>query len=440
MTGNRMSAESRQISDEMFDALAEGYGGSEAVSVLRVAEYSKHLLMLRGVVEEAGKADADHAQLAVDGYEVLTAVRRADPAAARDVIGYPAVGAWLLRVLRGLMSKVPASTPEPAGLGALAAAAAIRAGVTARVQVRSVAGAVHLPSLGVAVVDAPVATANISAGAAEIRTTDRVIRISGDPGSRSPGWLSLQSIRGDQFNVIVDDLHPFRMPAITGATAHLGNAEMTSWRRSIREGWRLLAARHPDTADEVQAGIRVLVPLNSPPYGQVSSSSPETFGAVALSLPPDPYTCAVTLAHELQHLKLSALLGIRPLTFPNDDLRYYAPWRSDPRPLEGLLQGTYAHLAICGFWERERHFACGEVAARADREFALWRIGIGRAIDALLKSKQLTQYGVRFVEGMARTASAWQDEPVPRTAQQYAVREARDHLVRWEQTNGPPVL
>jgi hypothetical protein len=26
------------------------------------------------------------------------------------------------------------------------------------------------------------------------------------------------------------------------------------------------------------------------------------------------------------------------------------PWRKDPRPLEGLLQGIYAHLAISKFW------------------------------------------------------------------------------------------
>ena len=74
---------------------------------------------------------------------------------------------------------------------------------------------------------------------------------------------------------------------------------------------------------------------------------------------------------------------------------------------------------------------------RADREFARWRIGIAGAIDTLLANSGLTTAGVRFVEGMARTLSSWQDDPVPATAQQYAVREARDHLERWKPANGP---
>jgi HEXXH motif-containing protein len=45
--------------------------------------------------------------------------------------------------------------------------------------------------------------------------------------------------------------------------------------------------------------------------------------------------------HEVQHLKLAALLDIVTLTMPGEHDRYYAPWRDDPRPLSGLLQGTY---------------------------------------------------------------------------------------------------
>src|SRR5581483_603165 len=60
--------------------------------------------------------------------------------------------------------------------------------------------------------------------------------------------------------------------------------------------------------------------------------------------------CAVTLAHELQHLKLGALLDIVTLALPDDGRRYYAPWRDDPRPLGGLLQGAYAYFGVSGFW------------------------------------------------------------------------------------------
>jgi hypothetical protein len=32
----------------------------------------------------------------------------------------------------------------------------------------------------------------------------------------------------------------------------------------------------------------------------------------------------------------------------------YAPWRSGPRPLNGLLQGAYAFLGVSGFWRQQR--------------------------------------------------------------------------------------
>ena len=77
---------------------------------------------------------------------------------------------------------------------------------------------------------------------------------------------------------------------------------------------------------------------------RASSTSPEVFGAVALAVPPDRVTGAVTLAHEIQHVKLGAPLDVVTLTLPDDGTRYHAPWRDDPRPLGTLLQGAYGRL------------------------------------------------------------------------------------------------
>ena len=137
-----MTLHAHDISCKLFDALAEGGGGPEAISALSAAEYTRHLLLLRGVVEEAERAGADQARFSRDGYALLAMVQRADPLAAREVIRYPAVGAWLLRTLHGLLGETPTAGPGPAGLGALAAAAAIRAKFPAEVEVRPVAGTV----------------------------------------------------------------------------------------------------------------------------------------------------------------------------------------------------------------------------------------------------------------------------------------------------------
>ena len=181
----------------------------------------------------------------------------------------------------------------------------------------------------------------------------------------------------------------------------------------------------------------MVVPLSPSVHGQLSSSSPETFGAIAMSRPSDPHTCAVTLSHELQHLKLGALLDIVSLTLPDDGRRYYAPWRADPRPVSGLLQGAYAYLGVTGFWRTQRRLANGPAQLRADSEFALWRAGTARVIDTLLSSRRLTAAGLDFVQRMSITVGAWRGEPVSTQARAFALRESRRHLIRWEMDNGP---
>ena len=137
----------------------------------------------------------------------------------------------------------------------------------------------------------------------------------------------------------------------------------------------MLESRHPAPPRSPRL-LTVVVPYRrTGTGGQVSSSSPETFGAIAMSPPPDPLTCAVTLAHETQHLKLFALLDIVALTLPDDGRRYYAPWREDPRPVSGLLQGAYAFLGVSGFWRTQREIADGAARLEADTEFARWRAG-----------------------------------------------------------------
>ncbi len=86
------------IPRDLFDALAAGGGGPEAIGVLAAAEQSKHGALLRGVLAAAAKAgDATQARYASIGRQVLTEVERLDRDAADRVIGYPAVGAWAIK-------------------------------------------------------------------------------------------------------------------------------------------------------------------------------------------------------------------------------------------------------------------------------------------------------------------------------------------------------
>jgi uncharacterized protein len=430
-----MKVRVHRISRSLFDSLAAGGGGTEAVHALAAAQYSKHVILLRGLLAAAEAAGAPQARLARQGYDLLAAAQQSDRAAADAVIRYPSVGAWALQTARALTSG-PADAGEPAEPGGLCwvgVAAAIRAGLVIDAEVPVIGGSVVLPSLGVASVDAEGAVVRSSGGHSEIVWADGKMELSSD----SLGWSGLRQIKAGPLQLIIDDVDPFRMPAAPFQSPRLSSAEVCAWDAVFQQAWQLLERNHPQVACELAAATSVIVPLAAPSTGRLSSSSPETFGAIALSEPSDPCTLAVTLAHELQHLKLSALLDIVPLTQPDDGRLFYAPWRSDPRPLSGLLQGAYAFLGVSDFWRRQRHMERGDTAVRANAEFARWRSAAAQVVTTLVASGLLTPAGVDFVQEMAQVLGAWEQDEIPEEARTLARREAEDHLAAWQDAHGP---
>jgi uncharacterized protein len=432
-----MSARYHRIPKSLFDALAAGGGGPDAVRALAAARHSKLVVLLWGVLEAAQGAGAEQARLARQAYDLLAEVQRRDPEVADETIRHPSVGAWALRTVR--MSRTNPADPgaKPGRLSTVAAAAAIRAGLTAEIEVTAADGTVMLPLLGAALVDGGTAVVRSNGTQAEVSSAGRRVKVPADPHRDAPGWLGLRKVRLGAFNVLIDDLDPFRMPSSPDLAPRLTTADANKLVAALGQAWPLLEAHHPEIAAEIAAAVTVIVPLTNKRGGQVSSSSSATFGAIALSVPPDPYTCAETLAHEIQHLKLCALLDLVNLTLPDDGQRFYAPWRADPRPIGGLLQGAYAFLGVSGFWRRQRRLAEGSLLLRAETEFARWRAAAAGVVRTLRSSGRLTPAGLDFVQGMARTLDAWQAEPVGAEALALAHREAEVHLARWQSDNGP---
>ena len=414
------------LSRKIFANISSGGGGRDAVRELSAAEYSKHLVLLIGVLNSA--QGSDQYQLAKTGYELLAKALQANRAAAEDAIRYPAVGVWARRTIQACRGGAAIPGAEPGELRAVAAAAAIRAEMTAEIDVPVRAGRVILPSLGVAIVPGDIARIRTAKGKTEVGP----VELPPSPHQDGPGWLGLHRVRAGSFDVLIDDLDPFRMPDLPDLASRV---TVKPWDASLSESWDALESSHPAAAAEVAEAVSVIVPRRSPRTGVVSTSSPWAFGAVGMSCPPDPITGAETFAHEIQHLKLGALQHIVALAQPDDGRRYYAPWRDDPRPLSGLLQGAYAYLGVTGFWRRQRHLSSGP--RRADTEYVRWRQATALGIETLRSSGRLTAAGLDFVSGMASMLASWQDDPVPAVAQTEARRAADAHLARWEFANGP---
>jgi uncharacterized protein len=415
-----------QLSPETFTALASGSGGRSAVQELAAAEHSKHMILLAGVVRAA--EGGEQYQSAKAGYDLLAAAWQEDRAAAEQVIRYPTVGAWARRTIQACAGGPAVPGAEPGGLRLVAAAAAIRAKLTTEIDLPVRAGAVMLPSLGAAIATNRSVRLRTTGGRAALGPVD----VPEYPHQDAPGWVGLHRVHAGPLDVLIDDLDPFRLPDVPDLVSHLA---ADPWDTSLKRAWHVLEQAHPVVAQETAAAVRTIVPRSSPSTDVLSTTSPESFGAIGMSLPADPVAGAETLAHEIQHLKLGALQNMRKLTLPDDGRRYYAPWRGDSRPLDGLLQGTYAYLGVTAFWRRQRHQAGSRRMGNV--QYARWRAAVALAADTLRSSGGLTDLGLDFVNELARTLAAWHDEPVPAAALAEARQAAESHLSRWQAVNGP---
>jgi HEXXH motif-containing protein len=421
-----MNDQHHQMPREQFAALARGGADLDAIHRLVAAQRSKHVILVGAVRGMAGAGRSPDDGVALAGSRLLARVQDRAPTAAEEVIGHPSVGAWALQTLRGDQM---APGARPSGLAGVAAAAAIRAGLDAEIEVPVVNGTVMLPSLGAAKAEGD--TAVIHTGRAQIRSGGLLVEAR--PGK--PGWRELRGVAVGGRNILVDDLDPFRLSAPEcEQTGRLDASQLADFTTMLHRGWRVLS---PASAAEISAIVRVIVPFQAPASGYASTSSSQAFGALGMSRQRDPYTCGETLVHETQHLKLCALLDLVALTEPDDGRRYYAPWRADPRPASGLLHGAYAFFGVSCFW-RGQHALAPEPRIRlhAESEFARWREGAALAATTLLSCGRLTDAGAYFVGEMADVLDAWCREPVSEDALGLARQEADRHLAQWQSDNG----
>lgn len=66
----------------------------------------------------------------------------------------------------------------------------------------------------------------------------------------------------------------------------------------------------------------------------------------------DAVQVADALVHEGSHARLALLLRADPLLAYDGEARFASPWRGDPRPLKGVLNGVHAFLNVALFYRR----------------------------------------------------------------------------------------
>lgn len=415
--------------------LAAGYGGADAIGKLAQAQFSLRRALLAAVHQRASAAPAlSHAarERLSAAWELLMHVDQQAPRVLESVIAHPYVRAWGNRCLKRLCrdgSDDSAAEAELVYLSAIAVTAAINAGVDARVEVKISDGSLFIPTFGRLVLpgmgSCSTATITTSSGGALTVSVGsdqwHGVALASPPGLRFKQlrhefWQPTRCLTAPGITVVLEDADPYRDCHQWTAASRCSRTELGAWRRSFDAAWNLITEEYSAYREGLAAGLTTIVPLASAPNGrEVSSTARDAFGAVAAALPVDPATLALLLMHEFQHVKLGAILDMYEL-FDRSDLRLFrVPWRDDARPFEGLLQGTYAHVAVAEFW-LVRYLADGSNAAAAAQHFAHWRDGVAESIETIVSSGSLTPMGQRFADGMRATVTPWLDVDVPALA------------------------
>jgi HEXXH motif-containing protein len=429
---------------EQFDALAAGGGDPDTVAALLAAERSWRMLQLRAVLDAAqAHPDATGPLPSLDeAWKLLVAAEQRAPSEMERVLLHPQAGTWAGYALRRLRGSSVGDGPLWVDVGylqALAATAAIRAGLdfTIRIPIRE--GFAALPTLGGALLPTGVpwdhAEVRGSGGAVTISAAGNVVPIPLD-GTEVDGWISPPVIRaefaGQSLSVTLDHLDPYRNLRTPTPPDLLSPEQIERWRTLLIRAWEIVVTACPDLAGPIARGLVSVVPQRAAErFRTMSASAGDAFGSMIMSEPEDAPELAVTMVHEFQHIKLGGLLHLAPLHHAEPPQRLYAPWRDDPRPLGGLLQGVYAFVGIVQFWSRFRHQANGRTANLAHFEFARWRRQVQLTLHMLQTLPELTDVGRQLVAGLAETASKWQDKPVPAGILAAAEAAAADHRMRW---------
>jgi len=427
------------LPEAAFIELADGGGSPATMRRLGEAQRSKHLMLLHAIAEAATGPGPGPAAFRV-GYEQLARIQEAAPGAAAWLLSQPHLGGWVHDTLIHLDQGTAADFGH---FACLVAAAAIRAGLPVDLAVPVRDGRVRLPGLGSLLVASEKSWVRLRGDGERVTAGDefaaeaRLLVPDDGTGAGVAGWSGTPAVHavggGPAWTLLLETGDPYLDRYTLSMRTAMPADEVADWRERVRSAWQIVAGRHRWAAEPMADVISVIIPLTPrSDTDLVSATTPAAYGAIATSWPPDEVTLAETLVHEFQHVKLCGLLDMVPLAASGDQ-RVYTPWRQDPRPAGGLLQGIYAHLGIARFWQAQQHAETDpDGLLRAQVLFARWRPAIGETVQTLLETGSLTPAGVRFAERLRAQGQQLMSAPVPAQAAQIAAEVALDHRLTWQ--------
>ncbi|MFD3525601.1 aKG-HExxH-type peptide beta-hydroxylase [Streptomyces sp. NPDC058653] len=369
------------------------------LDLLHAALHSRRLVLFKALLARVGRSDlTPAARAAFDrDWRLLARAESPAPGAARRQLDYPAVGGWVVDAINAPGPDELAAVLHP--LGGIAVGTALTTGARLDTVLPGTGGRLVLPGIGAQ--DVRASHVRVRSGPRGTVLTPvgrraRSVLLRPDGRGAGAGWTALAVLPGSAGRL--DDLGTGHLVATDTPPRTDRAAWVTRWRAALT----LLSAADPWRAAEVTGLLRSVVPMAPAGEGASSGTLRAAPWAVHTALPDTARRFAEVLVHELAHSKLAVLADLVTLHHADGSAVHRVAWRKDPRPLDGVLQGTYAHLALADLWSRiaERPGAAPAArrAAHARRED--YREQVADALPLLLDSHQLTEHGVRFTVAM----------------------------------------
>ncbi|AJM76868.1 HEXXH motif domain-containing protein [Rathayibacter toxicus] len=113
----------------------------------------------------------------------------------------------------------------------------------------------------------------------------------------------------------------------------------------------LITEVYPGMAREIVSYTKVIVPFRSQHISTFAENA--TMGAIFMSEAHKPFSdvlfAAEHIIHEHSHLRMALIMEIDPIFEVREGALFDSPWRKDPRPLLGIVQGAFVFARIARF-------------------------------------------------------------------------------------------
>lgn len=126
--------------------------------------------------------------------------------------------------------------------------------------------------------------------------------------------------------------------------------ESSDFLEQVGQALHMLRATSNDAAEVVRQTVNLIVPLPAVPGAHNSFTAWDCPGVIFIGPSADPIHLAEAILHEACHNVLNYMSRFSSLvTTANRGVLYPSPWKTAPRPIEGVVHGAFVFANVIAF-------------------------------------------------------------------------------------------